>query len=280
MAMAQGTSESMVKISGVALGGLLIPFPPLAMQHRIMAAINAFAESEEAIEASIAKLRIARLGAHLSSMPGVNESAAVSDSWSRVRLKEVVPPAEYGISEALVNDPTGVPVLRMNNVQDGRPDVGDLRYCPVSIPSRLYLKNGDVLFNRTNSIDHVGKSAIWRDELRVASFASYLVRLNPNRSRLLPEYLVEWLMHPVIRQRVRAISTVAVQQVNVNPTRLRELEIDFPDDLAEQRQIVSTLAAFDGRIKRELDELAKLRKLKQGLTDDLLSGKVRVRDVA
>jgi type I restriction enzyme S subunit len=107
-----------------------------------------------------------------------------------------------------------------------------------------------------------------------------LVRLNPDQSRLLPEYLVEWLMHPVIRQRVRSISTVAVQQVNVNPSRLRELEIDFPDDLAEQRRIVSTLASFDDRIGRELDELSKLRKLKRGLIGDLLSGKVRLRDVA
>jgi type I restriction enzyme S subunit len=87
-------------------------------------------------------------------------------------------------------------------------------------------------------------------------------------------------MHPVIRQRVKAISTVAVQQVNVNPSRLRELEIDFPDDAVEQHRIASTLAEFDARINRELVELAKLRKLKQGLTDDLLSGKVHLRDVA
>lgn len=50
--------------------------------------------------------------------------------------------------------------------------------------------------------------------------------------------------------------------------------------LVEQRDIVSTMAAFDSRIDQERAQLAKLRRLKQGLTDDLLSGKVRVKDLA
>ncbi|WP_420076847.1 restriction endonuclease subunit S [Streptomyces sp. JL3001] len=279
-AIAQGTSESMVKISGLALGSLLIPQIPLTLQRRIMAFLDNVSEMERAIDASIQKLRAVRLGVQLSLLSATDARRAPAVSWSRALLRDVVPPVEYGISEALVNDPAGVPVLRMNNLQDGRPDVTELRYCPVSIPQGLYLKRGDVLFNRTNSIDHVGKAAIWREELPVASFASYLVRLNPDRRKLLPDYLVEWLQHPVTRQRVRAIATVAVQQVNVNPTRLRELEIDFPDDLTEQRRIVSTLASFDDRIAREMEEMAKLRRLKRGLTDDLLSGKVHVPDAA
>jgi type I restriction enzyme S subunit len=277
---ASGSSLSMQNISQAAVERLRVAWPPLADQQRIVEALAAFAEAERALEVSISKLRILRRGAHLSLMSAVDAHGVASKSWSRVPLKDVVPSTEYGISEALVNDPSGVPVLRMNNLQNGRPDVTDLRYCPVSIPQRLYLKRGEVLFNRTNSIDHVGKAALWREELPTASFASYLVRLNPDSEKLLPEYLVEWLQHPVIRQRVRAISTVAVQQVNVNPTRLRELEIDFPSDLAEQRRIVSTLASFDDRIDREVEELAKLRRLKRGLTGDLLSGRVRVPEVA
>ncbi|HET9383233.1 MAG TPA: restriction endonuclease subunit S, partial [Streptomyces sp.] len=80
--------------------------------------------------------------------------------------------------------------------------------------------------------------------------------------------------HPLIRQRVRSISTVAVQQVNVNPSRLREMEIDIPVDLAEQRRIVATLEACDEQIRHGEEELNKLRELKQGLVNDLLSGRV------
>ncbi|MFD6490241.1 restriction endonuclease subunit S [Streptomyces sp. NPDC060188] len=275
--VAEKTSIS--HLGGSRFARIIFPLRTLTEQQRIVAILKALDELEQAVEASMAKGRQLRRGLLLAEMDSV-VSSCPRRGWSRMPLKVLVPSAEYGISEALTSDPAGIPVLRMNNIQDGRSDVRDLRYCPVPVPGRLYLKRGDVLFNRTNSIEHIGKSALWRDELREASFASYLVRLNPEQAKLLPEYLVEWLMHPVVRQRVRSISTVAVQQVNVNPSRLRELDIDFPDDLTEQRRIVSTLAAFDARISRELDELTKLRKLKQGLTDDLLSGKVRVREVA
>ncbi|MGW3726890.1 restriction endonuclease subunit S [Streptomyces sp. NPDC000851] len=196
----------------------------------------------------------------------------MSDSgWLRVPLSDVVTSVEYGISEPLVNDPAGLPVLRMNNLQDGRPEVSDLRYCPGRVPERLYLRRGDVLFNRTNSIDLVGKSALWMDELPAASFASYLVRLNPNKERILPEYLVEWLHHPVTRQRVRAIATVAVQQVNVNPTRLCQLEIDLPANLGEQRHIVEVLEAL-GEQERAIEAaIVKAGLIRQKVARDLLS---------
>ncbi|MFG2207702.1 restriction endonuclease subunit S [Streptomyces sp. NPDC048638] len=243
----------------------------LGEQRRIVEVIDAVSGRERAIEASFAKLRSVRQGVLLASMASIGDNEPPA-GWVRVPLKGVVPKAEYGISEALDRDPQGLPVLRMNNLQNGRPELSELRYSPIPVPERLELRRGDVLFNRTNSIDHIGKSAMWRDELPRATFASYLVRVNPDRSQLLPEYLVEWLMHPLIRQRVRSISTVAVQQVNVNPTRLRELEIDMPADLTEQRQIIDSLHSCDEQIEDERAELAKLRTLKLGLADDLLVG--------
>ncbi|MFE2010284.1 restriction endonuclease subunit S [Streptomyces sp. NPDC059491] len=265
-------TTNLASISSSQLKSMPVPVHPLAEQRRIVAIIDAVLAQERAIEASIAKLRSVRQGALLTSMIAIQSEGSPA-GWARVPLKDVVPAAEYGISEALDRDSRGIPVLRMNNLQDGRPELSEMRYSPVPVTGRLELRTGDVLFNRTNSIDHIGKSCIWRDELPKATFASYLVRINPDRSRLIPEYLVEWLMHPVIRQRVRSISTIAVQQVNVNPTRLRELEIDLPVDLEEQRRIVDFLHICDGQIHDEQDELAKLRALKRGLVGDLLSGK-------
>ncbi|MCF2538160.1 restriction endonuclease subunit S [Streptomyces sp. FB2] len=204
--------------------------------------------------------------------------------WLRVPLNDVVMSVEYGISQPLISEPAGLPVLRMNNLQDGRPEVSDLRYCPGRVPERLYLRRGDVLFNRTNSIDLVGKSALWMDELPAASFASYLVRLNPDKERVLPEYLVEWLQYPVTRQRVRAIATVAVQQVNVNPMRLRQLEIDFPECLSEQRRIVEALAAIAEEERAIETSIAKSRLIRGEIMRKALTGRdadwVEVSDVA
>ncbi|MFF8020716.1 restriction endonuclease subunit S [Streptomyces sp. NPDC007896] len=257
--------------------GVLVP--PLPVQRRIVEVIDSFTEMERGIEASISKLRKVRRGALMASMAAI-ASEEPRAGWVRVPLKDIVPSVEYGVSEALDRDARGVPVLRMNNIRNGRIDADELRYCPAPVPAKLFLRQGDVLFNRTNSMEHIGKTAMWRDELSSATFASYLVRLIPDLLRVTPEYLVEWLMHPLVRQRVRSISTVAVQQVNVNPSRLRELEIDLPIDLAEQRRIVAMLEACDDQIERENEELYKLRELKQGLVDDLLSGRVAVSAVA
>lgn len=266
---ASGSSLSMQNISQTAVEALQVRWPSLKEQRRIVGVLEALGERERAIGAAIAKLRTVRRGALMSLMPSVVEPAS-TEGFVRSPLKEWVPMVEYGVSTALSNEPVGTPVLRMNNLSIGRIGVDDLRYLPGAAPAHLKLRHGDVLFNRTNSIDHVGKSALWRDELPDATFASYLVRLVPDSRKLLPEYLVEWLHHPMVRQRVRAIATVAVQQVNVNPTRLRELDIDVPVDLGVQRRVVDTLASFDTCIEEHRREQMKLREMRGGLVDDLL----------
>ncbi|WP_432107491.1 restriction endonuclease subunit S [Streptomyces sp. AA1529] len=263
-------STNQVELSRAELAGTMIPVPSLSEQRRIIEVIDAASAQERAIEKSIVKLRRVRQAILLDSMASISGSY-LSRTWARVPLKDVVPLAEYGISEALDRDVKGLPVLRMNNLQNGRPELSDLRYSPTPVPKWLELRYGDVLFNRTNSIEHVGKSVMWRDELPRATYASYLVRINPDADRLIPEYLVEWLMHPAIRQRVRSISTVAVQQVNVNPTRLRELEIDMPVDLDEQRRIIESLQSCDGQIDQDRAELSKIHRLKRGIVEGLLT---------
>ncbi|MFJ5118769.1 restriction endonuclease subunit S [Kitasatospora sp. NPDC088548] len=264
-------TTSIAHLGGERFASLAFPLLALSEQRRIVEVIDAVSAHERAIEASIAKLRSVRQGFLLASMASIG-GGELPRGWARIPLKDVVPQVDYGISNALDQDPPGIAVLRMNNLSNGRPELSDLRYSSMPVPGRLELRRGDVLFNRTNSIDHVGKAAIWRTELPRATFASYLVRINPDETRLTPEYLVEWLMNPLIRQRVQSIATVAVQQVNVNPARLRELEIDMPVDRAEQRRIIDVLSLCDEQIQGEQAKLEKVRVLKLGVADDLLAG--------
>ena len=66
----------------------------------------------------------------------------------------------------------------MNNIQDGEFDLSELRYAPAQTVECFRLQKNDVLFNRTNSWEHVGKAAIWRRDEAGPAFASYLVRLH------------------------------------------------------------------------------------------------------
>src|SRR5205085_2877427 len=85
---------------------------------------------------------------------------------------------QYGTSAKTKELRDGIPVLRMGNIVDGRLRLENLRFLPeshVEFPE-LLLQKGDLLFNRTNSAELVGKTAVFKEAGRF-SFASYLIRL-------------------------------------------------------------------------------------------------------
>ena len=194
--------------------------------------------------------------------------------WGCEKLSIFVPTADYGISSSLGAD--GYPVLRMNNLLDGEAELSDLKHTDTFVPEHLWLRNEDVLFNRTNSWEHVGRTGIWRNQIEKATFASYLVRLNPDLRKLLPELLSIWLNWAPTQIAMRTQATPAVQQVNINPTNLRSIFAAFPIDLHEQQMIVDRLAGLKTALVDCSANLEKLRRLRIALMQDLLTGKVRV----
>ena len=199
----------------------------------------------------------------------------IPKEWNVEPLHSFIASAEYGISTALSSQGS-LPVLRMNNLAGGEASLNDLKFATSHVPKSLLLRYGDVLFNRTNSYEHVGRTGIWRGQLPVATFASYLVRLNPVLSRLTTEFLNLVLNTPESQQRMRRYATPAVQQVNINPTQLQLMHIAAPKLTAEQDRIVNVTNESVRTIVTETEELAKLMALKCGVMNDLLIGRVRV----
>jgi type I restriction enzyme S subunit len=194
--------------------------------------------------------------------------------WTCKPLSHFVPSAEYGISTSLGE--LGIPVLRMNNFVGGDADLSELKYTDKPVPEKLWLRWGDVLFNRTNSWEHVGRTGMWRNECERATFASYLVRLDPDRSILSPELLNIWLNWSKIQIEMRRFATPAVQQVNINPTNLRKMPAAFPSSIDEQAEIVAQINNHTETLRKTRAVLKKLLSLKAGLMQDLLTGKKRV----
>ena len=194
--------------------------------------------------------------------------------WESASLAVFVPSAEYGISTSLGE--SGYPVLRMNNLLDGEAELSDLKFTDAPVPEHLWLMDGDVLFNRTNSWEHVGRTAIWRGQIESATFASYLVRLNPHPEKLLPEMLNFWLNWERIQIAMRRQATPAVQQVNINPTNLRSIPAAFPRNLDEQTAITVRISAVREVFNAYREHLYKLKSMKAGLMQDLLTGDRRV----
>jgi len=193
-------------------------------------------------------------------------------TWKVANLGRFVISAEYGTNLSLGDSSSGIPVLRMNNIQDGEFDLSDLKYAPAQAVERFRVQRDDVLFNRTNSWEHVGKAAIWRHDEPGPAFASYLVRLHCG-DELLPEFLHLWLNWAPVQRAIRQFATPGVQQVNINPTNLRRAMIAVPDTLDEQRAIIERVNGVSAVIEDQRRERAKLAALREGLRDDLLSGR-------
>jgi Type I restriction modification DNA specificity domain len=158
-----------------------------------------------------------------------------------------------------------VPVLRMGNIVAGRLVFGDMKYLPQThgeFPA-LFLRPGDVLFNRTNSPELVGKSAVYSaDDPAPCAFASYLIRLQLRGYQ--PKLLVAYLNSGYGRAWVRSCVVQQVGQANVSGGKLKELELPVPPE-KEQRRIVGKLEALQTRSRRVREALARIDELEEEL---------------
>jgi type I restriction enzyme S subunit len=129
----------------------------------------------------------------------------------------------------------------MGNIVDGRLIDENLKYVDAAIVDLpgLYLKPGDILFNRTNSYELVGKAAIFNGDANTATFASYLIRIRLPVTHIVPEFVNLAMNAPYFRQtQIEPEITQQCGQANFNGTKLASTIIPVPP-LAEQRRIVA-----------------------------------------
>lgn len=150
--------------------------------------------------------------------------------WTWATIDQLSAAIQYGTSAKTTADVgEGVPVLRMGNIVNGRIDATNLKYLQADhkdFPEHL-LCNGDLLFNRTNSPELVGKSAVYRGELDPCSCASYLIRVRFIEG-VVPEYVALYINSPLGRSWIASVVSQQVGQANVNGTKLRSLTLPFP----------------------------------------------------
>lgn len=236
-----------------------IPLPPLSVQRKIIAASEAArafaamtAAKIERLEHDIEARFLADLGlkAPENATPpkafavqwkdchrwsvGYNKQARAGFSVSRASypLAEVGSLAEqiqYGTSEKANTVGSGLPVIRMNNLVEGELDLRNLKHVRLaeSDAGKLALKDGDVLFNRTNSKELVGKCAVFHEQGEYV-FASYLIRVRVDKARASPDFVAFALNSTIGRQQIDALSRQIIGQANVNSQELRSLQIPLP----------------------------------------------------
>lgn len=160
--------------------------------------------------------------------------------WRWRPLGALVERTDYGTSQKAHEEPHGVPVLRMNNIQNGRLELSPLKYVPDTTEklADLLLLDGDLLFNRTNSYELVGKMGVFRAEGRY-TFASYLIRVRVSQTAADPEFINIYFGSGLCRRtQIEPNITVQTNQANFNGTKLKAIAVPVPP-LAEQKRIVA-----------------------------------------
>jgi type I restriction enzyme, S subunit len=122
------------------------------------------------------------------------------------------------------------------------------------------LKEGDILFNRTNSKELVGKCAVFHASGDFV-FASYLIRVRANPAKADPDFLAYLVNSSIGRQQIDALSRQIIGQANVNSEELRGLQMPLPP-VSVQKKIMQRIAA--GRI-----EIAREREAARNLTKEI-----------
>lgn len=215
----------------------------------LLSRINACNDRLEAIPAVLKRFRQAVLNAATSGSLTEDWRSDGAVSWRTVLLSDVAGDFSYG--SAAKSAKSGlVPVLRMGNIQGGQLDWTDLVFTsnPDEI-SKYKLSKGDVLFNRTNSPELVGKSAVYQGE-QPAIYAGYLIRIRckPN---LLPEYLNYCLGSKAGRDYCWSVKSDGVSQSNINAKKLAAFPLSLPllDEQIEIVHRVKRLFALADRIE-------------------------------
>jgi len=231
-----------------------LPPPPLAEQRRVVARIEDLAAQIH--EACTLRHQAGEEAAALvaNQIKALFERGQKS-GWRVGRLGDYVVDDCYGSSEKTHDDNSGTPVLRMGNIQNGRLDLCNLKYLHIAEKDRakLVLKRGDVVVNRTNSAELVGKCAVF-DEERDFAYASYLIRLRLDTDKADPYLVASFINSPAGRAYMFGERKQMTGQANVKATKLKALPIPLPP-LAEQRRIVSELNA----LQAEVDALKRLQ---------------------
>jgi type I restriction enzyme S subunit len=203
------------------------------------------------------------------------EAGVIPKNWTMPPLGHLISSVEYG-SSAKSKREGKIPVIRMGNLQGGKIDWSDLVYSDNEPEIKKYsLMPGDVLFNRTNTIDLVGKTAIYKGE-RPAIFAGYLIRINVDESRLDSAFLNYVLNTEHARRYSAKILSIAVGQANINGKKLKTYPIPLPPTKAEQEAIADALSDADALIEVLENLLGKKRQIKQGAMQELLTGNKRL----
>ncbi|HML94733.1 MAG TPA: restriction endonuclease subunit S [Thermodesulfobacteriota bacterium] len=254
---AKGRGATFRQVTRTDIAELEIPLPPLNEQMRIAAILDQADKLRRLRQSSIDRLN--ELGqAIFYEMFG--DPATNPMGWPMGTIGDLTESTQYGTSSKAGNEGS-IPILRMGNITTtGEFEFQDMKFIDLleNEIDKYTVKDGDILFNRTNSPDLVGKTGVYRGE-KTYAYAGYLIRLRTNKEAV-PEYIGTYLNSKVGKKILRGMCKTIIGMANINAKELRTIPIPLaPIELQKkfQRKFVayrSAIPAFQ-KHREHLDTL-------------------------
>jgi type I restriction enzyme M protein len=223
-----------------------IPLPPLELQKEIVAEIEGYQKVINGARAVLDHYR-----PHIPIHP----------DWPMVDVGDLCDMIQYGLSVPLKVEGKGFKTFRMNELVEGKcVDRGDMKCADISGEEfeKYRLKRGDILFNRTNSFEHVGRTGIF-DLDGEYCFASYLIRLSIKKGKADPFYVNAFMNSDSFQQGIKKFASRAIGQSNINATNLAAYPIPLPP-LAAQQAIVAEIEAEQALVAANRELITRFEK--------------------
>jgi type I restriction enzyme M protein len=242
----QSKTGTISNINAQEYSSFRLPLPPLEVQKEIVAEIEGY---QKVINGARAVLDYYR--PHISIHP----------DWPMVEIGELCEQVQYGLSVPLKLDGAGFKTFRMNELVEGKcVDRGDMKCA--DIPAKEFekyrLTRGDILFNRTNSFEHVGRTGIF-DLVGDYCFASYLIRLTVAEGKADPFFVNAFMNSHSFQQGIKQFASLAIGQSNINAKNLAAYPIPLPP-LATQQAIVVEIEAEQALVVANRELITRFEK--------------------
>ena len=257
-----------------------VPLPPRTEQEEIVKRLDQVFEEYTEIDREYRREQEIESQLHFSVFLSFIEDVPTEE----VSTGHVIEESQYGISEAMNEESKGYPILRMGNYDErGVMDYSKVKHVELSDSefAKYKLEKGDILFNRTNSKELVGKTAIYDGALEDAVFASYLIRVFIDEDKILPEYFVNYLNSPLGRAEMDKKSKQAVSQANINTSELNNMRLLLPS-LEDQKEILRKFRQAQESlisIEKESKEVERvIENLPKSILKDTFRGELDVAD--
>jgi type I restriction enzyme S subunit len=208
----------------------------------------------------------------------LTEIGTLPHGWRIEPLGDHIMTAQYGLSVKGTED-GATPLLRMTNQVDGRIVADDIQKVNISEGDRVKFKvePQDILFNRTNSFELVGRTAMFALEGDFV-FASYLIRIRTQPHSLRPAFLNHYLNSSTVQARLKGIASRAVSQSNISASRLRTFLVALPSP-EEQDDVVDCIDKVDRLRSVRQHQLGVLQGLFRTLLHHLMTAQIRVHEL-